>query len=219
MAEILIVDDDSQLRQSFEKLLKQEGHVVRVASSGEAGVAAVNHTIPDLVIMDMRMSGITGLEAFQQMRETAPRLAVIIMTAYGTTETAIEATKMGAYDYILKPFDIPEMLALINQALDTSRRSREHTEKREQVSSTTNQLLGSSRAMQKVYKSIGRVAATDALVLIRGESGTGKELVAQAIYKHSLRQEKPFLIINCVAIPDTLLESELLNLLPEVNGE
>ncbi|MBI9111057.1 sigma-54 dependent transcriptional regulator [Maridesulfovibrio ferrireducens] len=209
MAEILIVDDDSQLRQSFEKLLKQEGHLVRVASSGEAGVAAVNESVPDLVIMDMRMSGITGLEAFRLMRETAPRMSVIIMTAYGTTETAIEATKMGAYDYILKPFDIPEMLALIHQALETSRRSKEHTATREQVSSATNQLLGSSRAMQKVYKSIGRVAATDALVLIRGESGTGKELVAQAIYKHSLRQEKPLLIINCVAIPDTLLESEL----------
>ncbi len=209
MAEILIVDDDFQLRQSFEKLLKQEGHTVRAASSGEAGVAAVAESVPDLVIMDMRMSGMTGLEAFRLMQESAPRMAVIIMTAFGTTETAIEATKMGAYDYILKPFDIPEMLALIHQALETSRRSREHTETREQVASKTNQLLGSSRAMQKVYKSIGRVAATDALVLIRGESGTGKELVAQAIYKHSLRQDKPFLIINCVAIPDTLLESEL----------
>ncbi|SME87954.1 sigma-54-dependent transcriptional regulator [Desulfovibrio gilichinskyi] len=209
MAEILIVDDDFQLRQSFEKLLTQEGHIVRIASSGETGVAAVTESVPDLVIMDMRMSGMTGLEAFRLMRESAPRMAVIIMTAFGTTETAIEATKMGAYDYILKPFDIPEMLALIRQALETSKRSREHTDTREQVASATNQLLGSSRAMQKVYKSIGRVAATDALVLIRGESGTGKELVAQAIYKHSLRQDKPFLIINCVAIPDTLLESEL----------
>ncbi|WP_027720152.1 sigma-54-dependent transcriptional regulator [Maridesulfovibrio zosterae] len=209
MAEILIVDDDSQLRQSFEKLLKQEGHLVRIASSGEAGVAAVNESVPDLVIMDMRMSGITGLEAFRLMRETAPRMSVIIMTAYGTTETAIEATKMGAYDYILKPFDIPEMLTLIHQALETSRKCREYTAKREQVSPAGNQMLGSSRVMQKVYKSIGRVAATDALVLIRGESGTGKELVAQAVYKHSMRKEKPLLVINCVAIPDTLLESEL----------
>jgi DNA-binding NtrC family response regulator len=209
MAEILIVDDDAQLRQSFEKLLKQEGHQVRVASSGEAGVAAVTLAVPDLVIMDMRMSGMTGLEAFQFMRDIDPRIVVIIMTAYGTTETAIEATKMGAFDYILKPFDIPEMLALINLALETSRRSREHAEDREQVSLVTGQLVGNSRPMQEVYKAIGRVAATDALVLIRGESGTGKELVAQALHKHSLRQDRPFMTINCVAIPDTLLESEL----------
>ncbi len=209
MAEILIVDDDSQLRQSFDKLLRQEGHQVRVAASGEGGLAAVTESVPDLVIMDMRMSGMTGLEAFQLMRGVDPRLLVIIMTAYGTTETAIEATKLGAYDYILKPFDIPEMLALINQALETVKRSREHSEAREQSVPTTNQLVGTSRAMQEVYKAIGRVAATDALVLIRGESGTGKELVAQAIHKHSLRSGKPFVTINCVAIPDTLLESEL----------
>ena len=209
MAEILIVDDDSQLRQSFEKLLTQEGHLVRVASSGEAGVATVRESPPDLVIMDMRMSGMTGLEAFQLMLDIDSHLVVIIMTAYGTTETAIEATKMGAFDYILKPFDIPEMLVLIAQALETAQRSRERTDDQEHVSSTTGQLVGSSRAMQEVYKAIGRVAATDALVLIRGDSGTGKELVAQAIHKHSLRNDKPFLTINCVAIPDTLLESEL----------
>jgi nitrogen regulation protein NR(I) len=209
MAEILIVDDDSQLRQSFEKLLRQEGHQVRVAASGETGLAAVEAIVPDLVIMDMRMSGMTGLETFQRMRDLDPRLLVIIMTAYGTTETAIEATKLGAYDYILKPFDIPEMLALINQALETVKRSREHTEARSQTPPSTNQLVGSSRAMQEVYKAIGRVAATDALVLIRGESGTGKELVARAVHKHSLRCDRPFVTINCVAIPDTLLESEL----------
>ena len=209
MAEILIVDDDSQLRQSFEKLLRQEGHSVRVAASGEAGVEAVRQSIPDLVIMDMRMPGMSGLEAYQQMRVIDPRLTVIIMTAYGTTEVAIEATRMGAYDYMLKPFDIPEMLALINQALETARLSREQTETREVAEVRADQLLGSSRVMQEVYKSIGRVAATDALVLIRGESGTGKELVAQAVHKYSQRCAKPFVPINCVAIPDTLLESEL----------
>ncbi len=209
MAEILIVDDDPQLRQSFEKLLKQEGHQVRTASSGEAGVVAVAQSVPDLVIMDMRMSGMTGLEAFQLMRDDAPRLTVIIMTAFSTTETAIEATKMGAYDYILKPFDIPEMLVLIKQALETSKLSKEYAEPQQQVTSPTNQLVGSGRAMQEVYKAIGRVAATDALVLVRGESGTGKELVAHAIHKHSLRHDKLFITINCVAIPDTLLESEL----------
>jgi len=209
MAKILIVDDDSQLRQSFEKLLKQEGHEVRVAASGEAGVEAVKQASPDLVIMDMRMPGMTGLEAYQQMHTIDPCLTVIIMTAYGTTEIAIEATRMGAYDYILKPFDIPEMLMLISQALETARCSRENAETQEAVQVKADQFLGSSRVMQDVYKSIGRVAATDALVLIRGESGTGKELVAQAIHKYSQRNNKPFVPINCVAIPDTLLESEL----------
>ncbi|CCH47926.1 sigma-54-dependent transcriptional regulator [Pseudodesulfovibrio piezophilus] len=209
MAQILIVDDDSQLRQSFEKLLTQEGHHVHVASSGEAGVIAVKQSSPDLVIMDMRMPGMTGLEAYQKMRTIDPRLIVIIMTAYGTTEIAIEATKMGAFDYILKPFDIPEMLTLINQALETARCSKEKTTAPTAVLTKPDQLLGSSRIMQDVYKSIGRVAATDALVLIRGESGTGKELVALAIHKYSQRHDKPFCPINCVAIPDTLLESEL----------
>ena len=208
MAEILIVDDDSQLRQSFERVLTQDGHLVRVTSSGEAGVAAVGESVPDLVIMDMRMAGINGLEAFSLIREIDPRLPVIIMTAFGTTETAIEATKMGAFDYILKPFDIPEMLDLISQALKASLRSRSAGVP-EQPDSATEAMIGSSRAMQEVYKSIGKAAPTDALVLIRGESGTGKELVARAIHKYSLRDTKPFLPINCVAIPDTLLESEL----------
>ena len=116
---------------------------------------------------------------------------------------------MCSSDLILKPFDIPEMLVLIKQALETARCSKENSETRTVITSTADQLLGSSRVMQDIYKSIGRVAATDALVLIRGESGTGKELVAQAIHKYSQRQGKPFLPINCVAIPDTLLESEL----------
>jgi len=135
---------------------------------------------------------------------------VIIMTAFGTTETAIEATKMGAFDYILKPFDIPEMLVVIKQALEASRFMRSPVdidvipEK-----GFRDAIIGRSRSMQEVYKTIGRVSETEATVLIRGESGTGKELVARAVYQHSTRADKPFLVINCVAIPETLLESEL----------
>jgi nitrogen regulation protein NR(I) len=207
---ILIVDDDPQLRQSFEKLLLEEGHGVRTAPSGEVALAMIQAGMPDLVIMDVRLPGMTGLETFVAIRRIEPKLPVIIMTAFGTTETAIEATKMGAFDYVLKPFEIPDMLALIQQALEAGRFMRSRVELNVGPErATAEALIGRSRAMQEVYKSIGRVAPTDATVLIRGESGTGKELVARALYQHSLRAERPFLIINCVAIPETLLESEL----------
>ncbi len=132
------------------------------------------------------------------------------MTAYGTTETAIEATKMGAFDYILKPFEIPAMLAVIKQALEAGRFMRTPVKMNGSPDETAREaIVGRSKPMQDVYKAIGRVSTADATVLIRGESGTGKELVARAIYQHSLRAEKPFLVINCVAIPENLLESEL----------
>jgi len=207
---ILIVDDDARLRHSFDKLLTEEGHTVRTAPTGEAAIAMVRECAPDLVVMDVRLPGMNGLETFQAIREIEPRLPVIVMTAFGTTETAIEATKLGAFEYVLKPFDIPEILALLDQALEAGRfmRSRVEIDVVPEVASA-EAIIGRSKAMQEVYKAIGRVASTDATVLIRGESGTGKELVARAIYQHSLRANKPFLVINCVAIPETLLESEL----------
>jgi len=135
---------------------------------------------------------------------------VIIMTAYSTTETAIKATKMGAFDYILKPFDIPDMLTVIKQALEAGRFMRSPVDMDPVPDeSFRDAIIGRSRPMQEIYKAIGRVASTDATVLIRGESGTGKELVARAVYQHSQRANKPFLVINCVAIPESLLESEL----------
>ncbi|MBP8646109.1 MAG: sigma-54-dependent Fis family transcriptional regulator [Syntrophobacteraceae bacterium] len=212
MATILVVDDDPQLRQSFDRLLRQEGHTVRTASTGEAGIAMVRSQAPDLVIMDVRLPGMSGLDAFSVIHGIEPKLPVIIMTAFGTTETAIEATKKGAFDYVLKPFDIPEILLLIRQAVEAGRfmRSRVEMDASPEGGSTPAEvIIGRSKPMQELYKSIGRVAPTDATVLIRGESGTGKELVARAIYQHSPRAEKPFLVINCVAIPESLLESEL----------
>jgi len=211
MGNILIVDDDAQLRQSFEKLLSAEGHTVKTASSGEAAIALVKVDVPDLVIMDVRMPGMSGLDAFQAMHLIEPKLPVIIMTAYGTTETAIEATKLGAFEYVLKPFEnIQDILGLIGQALEAGRFMRSRVELDVAPdSNAADALIGKSKPMQEIYKAIGRVAPTDATVLIRGESGTGKELVARAIYQHSLRAAKPFLVINCVAIPETLLESEL----------
>ena len=210
MSTILIVDDDPQLRQSFEKLLAAEGYTVQTVSTGEAGLAAVRENVPDLVVMDMRLPGMSGLEAFGVIHNIEPKLPVIIMTAFGTTDTAIEATKVGAFDYVLKPFEVPDMLVLIEQALEAGRFMRSRVEMAagpKEISADA--IIGQSNPMQEMYKAIGRVAPTDATVLIRGESGTGKELVARAIYQHSLRADRAFVVINCVAIPDTLLESEL----------
>jgi nitrogen regulation protein NR(I) len=206
----MIVDDDPQLRTSFEKILSGEGHGVKTASSGEAALAMLQADSPDLLIMDVRLPGMNGLETFQAVHKIEPKLPVIIMTAFGTTDTAIEATKLGAFEYVLKPFEIPDMLTLIGQALEAGRCMRSRVEM--DVAPETgaaDAIIGRSRPMQEVYKAIGRAAPTDATVLVRGESGTGKELVARAIYQHSVRSARPFLIINCVAIPETLLESEL----------
>jgi nitrogen regulation protein NR(I) len=214
MPEILIIDDDAHLRNSFEKLLTAEGHTVRSAATGEAGLEIAKATTPDLAILDLRLPVMDGLETFEALHGIEPKLPVIIMTAYGTTETAIKATKLGAFDYVLKPFDVPEILGVIEKALQTGRfmRSRVRMDAKateEEPGQASDALLGRSRAMQEMYKAIGRVAPTDATVLIRGESGTGKELVARALYQHSLRRDRPFMVINCVAIPETLLESEL----------
>ncbi len=211
MQKVLIVDDDPQLRQSFERILQQEGYDVLTASSAEAGIEAVRTHNPDLAIMDFRLPGMTGLEGFKEIQTINAKLPVIIMTAFGTTDTAIEATKLGAFDYIIKPFEIPDILELITKGLEAARfmRSKVHLNGTPETQAEGDAIIGRSKPMQDVYKAIGRVAPTDATVLIRGESGTGKELAARAIYQHSLRNERPFLVINCVAIPETLLESEL----------
>ena len=210
MRTILVIDDDDQLRRSFRKLLTEEGYRCISAASGEEGIELQKSESPELVILDMRLPGMNGFEIFQEIHARDPKLPVIIMTAYGTTETAIEATKMGAFDYILKPFDIPDILKVIAQGLDAGKFMRSPVEMDMVPEGGFKEaIIGRSQPMQEVYKAIGRVSSTDATVLIRGESGTGKELVARAVYQHSLRKDKPFLVINCVAIPDTLLESEL----------
>ncbi len=210
MSNILIIDDDDPLRKSFEKLLNEEGYTVFSAPSGELGLKKVQENPPDVVVLDMKLPGMNGMEVYKKINAIDPKLPAIIMTAFGTTETAIEATKLGAFDYILKPFDVPDMLTTISQAMESARFMRRPVNMNPAPDSTSGEaLIGRSSAMQEIYKAIGRVSPTDATVLIRGESGTGKELVARALYQHSLRAGKPFLVINCVAIPETLLESEL----------
>lgn len=210
MGTILLVDDDELLRTSFETLLLEEGYSVKAVSSGEEALSALEEATPDVVIMDICMAGIDGITTLRRIRENDLRLPVIIMTAYSTTTIAIEATKLGAFDYVLKPFDIPEVLALIDKAIEASHLMHKRVGLQAPADEASmDALLGKSRAMHEVYKSIGRVAPTDAVVLLRGESGTGKELVARALYQHSMRSKTPFIIVNCVAIPDTLLESEL----------
>jgi DNA-binding NtrC family response regulator len=210
MATILIVDDDEQLRRSFEKLLSDELHTLLTAASGEEGLAIIGSAKVDLAIIDVCLPGMNGLRAFKAMRDIDPKLTGIIMTAFSTTERAIEAMKLGAFDYITKPFDIPDILTLIDQAIEAGRLARSRVEMDVVPKATSSEIIvGQCKVMQELYKTIGRVAPTDATVLIRGESGTGKELVARALYQHSLRAGAPFLVINCVTIPENLLESEL----------
>jgi nitrogen regulation protein NR(I) len=210
MSRILIIDDDDSLRKSFQKLLSEEGYRTDSAASGEDGIQKIKERTPDLVILDMRLPGMNGLETFQVIHAMDPKLPVIIMTAFGTTHHAIEAIKLGAFDYVLKPFEIPGMLGIVRQALEAGRFMRSPVEMDGAPGEISREaIIGRSRAMQDVYKAIGRVSSTEATVLIRGESGTGKELVARAVYSHSLRADKPFQVINCVAIPENLLESEL----------
>ena len=171
MNSILIVDDDPQLRESFKRLLSEEGYEVRVAATGEEGILAVKENPPHLVVMDVRMAGMTGLDAFAEIHRIEPTLPVIVMTAYGTTETAIRATQLGAFDYVLKPFDIPDILSLIGQALEAGRLMQHRLGSGEELDEDHLEaalgaaaLIGKSPAMQKLYKSIGRVAPTDATV-------------------------------------------------------
>jgi DNA-binding NtrC family response regulator len=207
-ATILLIEDDARIAGELRRVLESEGWQVRVAETGEAGLAQAAKGGCDLVITDFRLPRASGLEVLTRLQAAQPRLPVILMTAHGTTETMIEATKLGAYDYLLKPFEMPELLGLVQKALASSRLMFTPVE----IGSDTDRhdsIVGQSRAMQEIYKEIGRVAAKPVNVLIRGETGTGKELVARALYQHSDRAGKPFIAVNCAAIPETLLESEL----------
>ena len=211
MDKVLLIDDEVDVQYSFRRIFDSAEIELTTATSGEEGLRLIPRLKPDLVIMDVRMGGMTGLETLRQIRQTSAKLPVIMMTAYGTTQTAIEAMKLGAYDYLLKPFDVPKLKQIIFAALKAARDMRQVVSYQPLLESEDYDLgiVGRSDQMQNVFKLIGQLSASDATALITGESGTGKELVARAIYHHSERAEQPFIAINCAAIPENLLESEL----------
>ena len=209
---VLVIDDDKDLRYSLKRALAGQGHTVIEADSGETGVALAKREQPDVILLDNRMGGMTGIETLQMLRGAQPQAMVILMTAFGTTQTAIEAMKFGAYDYVMKPFDQAKLIALVDRALGARRDLASAGKSARSLVNPADYkegIVGSSEPMQEVLKSIGQVAASDATVLITGESGTGKELVARCIAQHSLRAKGPFMAVNCAAIPENLIESEL----------
>jgi nitrogen regulation protein NR(I) len=211
MDKLLLIDDEADVRYSFGRIFDSPEIELTTASSGEEGLKLLPSIKPDLIIMDVRMGGITGMETLRRLRQMDAKVPVIMMTAYGTTQTAIEAMKLGAYDYLLKPFDVPKLKQIIASALNAARAMREVVSYQPLLESEDYDIgiVGRSEAMQNVFKLIGQLAGSAATALITGESGTGKELVARAIYHHSNRSDQPFVAINCAAIPENLLESEL----------
>jgi two-component system nitrogen regulation response regulator GlnG len=211
MNKLLLIDDEEDVRYSFQRIFDSPDIEVATAASGEEGLKVIPKFKPDLVLMDVRLGGMNGLETLRRIRQSDPRLLVILMTAYGTTQTTIEAMKLGAYDYLLKPFDALKLKEIVGNALKAARDMKQVVSYQPLLESEDYELgiIGRSEPMQQVFKLIGQVAASDATALITGESGTGKELVARAIYHHSDRNRQPFLAVNCAAIPEQLLESEL----------
>jgi two-component system nitrogen regulation response regulator GlnG len=208
MDKILVVDDEAGICHSFKRVLGRYDYDVLTASSGEEAFEKANSADPALIIMDVNMPGLDGIETLKKLKAVHPALTVIIMTAYSTSEKAITAMKYGAYDYITKPVDNAQLIALVERAVAAGKMNAPVSF--EGVSDEEgDRIIGSSPSMLEIFKKIGQIAGSDVPVLLRGETGTGKELVARAIYRYSKRINKPFLPVNCAAIPETLLESEL----------
>lgn len=202
---VWIIDDDRSIRWVLEKALAREGIEYKSFASADEALGELPGSLPQMVISDIRMPGSSGLELLQKMRNDFPDLPVIIMTAYSDLESAVSAFQGGAFEYLPKPFDVNHAVELIRRALEQSQRKNTQAEDAQ----AAPDILGHAPAMQEVFRAIGRLAQSNATVLINGESGTGKELVAQALHRHSARSDKPFVAINTAAIPKDLLESEL----------
>jgi len=206
---IIVIDDEKTLRWAAEKALKSKGFDVISAEDGKKGLELIEKTEDvSIVISDIKMPHLSGLELLKTVKERRPEIFVIMISAFGDMKTTIEAMKLGAYDFLLKPFDISKMIAVVEKAL----RARENMKKLEKVKATKlekTSIIGRSPVMQEIYKLIGKIAASDVTVLVTGESGSGKEVIARAIHHNSLRATKPFMAINCTALQETLIESEL----------
>ncbi|KJS14594.1 MAG: Fis family transcriptional regulator [Peptococcaceae bacterium BRH_c4b] len=206
---ILIIDDEEHMCWALEKAMRQEGYQALSSNRGRRGLELIREEAPSLVLLDLKMPEMDGLEALKKIKETSPKLPVIMLTAHGSIETAIEAMKEGASDYITKPFDLDELKLVIKQNLLMSQLVTEVNFLRSELTKKYKVMVGESPAIKEVIKLIDKVANSNATVLITGESGTGKEVAAVAIHRNSLRREGPFVPVNCAALPDNLLESEL----------
>ncbi|MFZ3013869.1 MAG: sigma-54 dependent transcriptional regulator [Nitrospira sp.] len=210
-ATILVADDDAVARELLAEALRKEGYHVEAFAGGEAVIARGRQGRVDLVLTDIRMGAVDGLTVLREFKRVSPNTAVVVLTAFGSLEGAIEAIKQGAYDYLAKPFKKEDIKLVVKRALDHCRLLQENARFREELKSKDawSPLVGSSTAMLEVYKLVARVAESKSTVLLQGESGTGKELIARAIHTNGPRRDKPFIPVNCGALPDTLLESEM----------
>ena len=211
MARILVVDDETSMQEFLEILLRRDGHDVVVCGSASEAILALEGDDFELVLSDIQMPGMTGLELLDHVKDAAPDTLLVLITAYGTTESAVEAMKHGAYDYLTKPFAVDEIRVVVEKALEKRDLSSENVRLRRQLCEQTSlpEVLGKSRGMVEVSALVRQVAATKTNLLITGESGTGKDLIARAVHSLSGRREQPFVAVNCGAIPENLLESEL----------
>ena len=209
MAEILVVDDDQSVASAFERFLRNEGYAYRIASNAQDAVRMIAASAPDLVVMDIRMPGVDGLQALQVIRSRFPDVYVVMMTAYGTSQTSIDAIRAGAFDYLTKPLDLDQLRSVIDRALAARRiRDKSHSPAEE---GPLVSLVGDTPAMHDVYKMIGRLATNDVPALIIGERGTGRQLVVATIHDNSERRDRPFLSLDCTSMPENVLEDELFN--------
>ena len=211
---LLVVDDERNLRESLSEALKEAGYHVMTAANGKEAYAIIQSQALDLLLCDWRMPEMDGGALLKLLSEDGRLvdLPVLVMTAHGTSNNAIEAIQFGAYDFVTKPFDLDDVLVTIRRALEHTALQKEVAQLRSKVAGTdrpSGEIVGFSAPMLEVFKAIGRVAQTDSTVLITGESGTGKELVAKAIHEHSARRGFPFAVVNCAALPENLIESEL----------
>ncbi len=211
MEKILVVDDERSLREVLSIMLKRAGYAVTEAADGEEAISHVNSEIFDLVITDLRMPKADGMAVLKAVKSSSPETVVLVITAFATADSAVDAMKLGAYDYLTKPFQVDEVQLIIRNALERRRLSTENILLKREMASQSSfaQIIGQSEAIQKVFDVVRKVADAKSNVLIFGESGTGKELVARAIHYNSARSPMPFVAVNCSAVPETLLESEL----------
>ncbi len=205
---ILVIDDEAPIRDSLKMTLEYEGYEFVGAATGQEGLALVEREAPDLVLLDVKMPGMDGLEVLERLRNMNESLPVVVVSGHGTISTAVEATKKGAFDFIEKPFASERVLVSLRNALD-SRQLRDENRSLKRAVEVRHQMIGESAALKQVMAAVGRAAPTNATVLITGESGVGKELVARTIHRNSLRSRERFVQVNCAAIPEELIESEL----------